>query len=114
MLTQRATILSEAFGAEDRYHDATKSWTDVAGHTWACRIDPTSSQESEVDRDTRKSWFRIFLTEKAQGFIDSQSRIEVDGELYEVFGDVEVYRKRAITDHLEAILRTIDGGAPGG
>lgn len=109
LLTQRATILNETTSAEDRYHNPTKVWIDDSGHTWACRIDPTSSEESEVDRDTRKSWFRIFLTEKAQDHINARSHIVVDDITYEVFGDVEVYRKRAITDHLEAVLRKIEG-----
>lgn len=109
LLTQRATILTESSSSEDRYHNPVLAWTDVSGKLWACRIDPTSSQESEVDRDTRKSWFRIFLTEAAEGFINAKSRIVVDGRTYEVFGDIEIYRNRANTDHVEAILRTIEG-----
>lgn len=84
-------------------------YVDTSGFTWACRIAPFREEEIETDRDSRKSWFNMFLTEHAEGHITALSRVEVEGVTYEVFGDPKAFRHRNRTSHIECVLRTIEG-----
>lgn len=108
LLNQRASIFDEVTTTTDVYGSAIRSFVDTTGISWSCRVDPWKAQEFEVDRDTRKSFFRLMLSEKAAGHIDGHSRVQVDGVMYEVFGDPKVYRRRSRVSHVEAILRGIE------
>ena len=110
LLTSRATILNEQnTGTETRYGDDQRLYVDTTHKLWKCRVDPMKDQEYEVNRDTRRSWFHLFLTEKAYGHINALSRVVVDGVTYQVFGEPKVYRRRKNISHLEVVLRVIDG-----
>jgi len=109
LMCQHAVILNEVDTTEDQYGDDVRTFTDTSGIVWDCRIEPTSSQEYETDRDTRKSFFRLFLTEQATGELTAKSRVVIDNITYEVFGDPSPMRRRSRVSHIEAIVRIIEG-----
>ena len=82
----------------------------------------------EFDRDTRRTYYRILLDERAAGVLTGLSRITLDthsqrgvildsaledpessATIYEVYGEPEILHKRTSISHVEATLRTIEG-----
>jgi len=111
LLIQTCNILDQTEATTDRYEDDVLTFVNVSGLTFKCRVDPSSSIEAEVDRDTRKSMFKLFITPDAKPHINALSRVYVieEDKTYEVFGEPSAYLGRHALDHLEVILRAIEG-----
>lgn len=110
LLTETCDVLVEQELSEDEYGDAEKTWaTYYFEKPLQCKITPTSSDENEVDRDTRKSWFTLLVDQRAAGIIDALSRVVSEGIQYEVFGEPRVVRRRFDVSHVEASLRIMKG-----
>jgi hypothetical protein len=125
LLNQTCVIYDPTDTSTDAYGNAVHTYTQVA--QLACRVQTTKGMEVEVDRDTRKTWFKLHLDERAAGLINARSRVvllENDSQLgttiednrqyiegnpvFEVFGEPQVHRTRLRISHVEATLRTIE------
>ncbi len=126
LLNQTATIWNPQSSGPDSYGNDIPVYVAAGNHP--CRIQPWKGAEFEFDRDTRRTYYRILLDQRAAGVLSGRSRItlgtrsqrgtildsdlgspENRGEIYEVYGAPEVLHKRIAVSHVEATLRTLEG-----
>ena len=107
LLHQQCEILSKTEGAVNELNDFTTVY--VSEGFFPCRIEGWRQHEVEIDRDTRVSFFKLYLDERADGHIDGLSRVLLEGKTYEVIASPQTFRRRASVNHLEVVLREIEG-----
>lgn len=108
LLRQECAILDEVVTGLDEFGDQVKDY--VTNGFFKCRVDPNASTELELDRDTRVTFQRIFLDETAAGMVDALSVIAVtDGKTYQTYGDPQVFYSRSVVNHIEVMVRIIEG-----
>jgi len=109
LLNLECSILDPTESEDARYGDDVETYVDTTGKLYKCRLDSTKEMEYEVNRDTRKTMFRLFLGPEAYGHIDARSRVVIDSITYEVFGEPNSAPRRNRIDHLEVKLRILEG-----
>lgn len=100
------TVLDEEIVGEDRYHNETKAFA-TAGD-FACRLEVWRGREYEIDRDTRVTFYKVFIEPTVYGLISSTSIVVINDVMYSVYADPHVYWGRSVVNHVECILRSIE------
>src|SRR6266550_3701482 len=107
LLRQECEIFTKVEGTGDEMNDATVSYTSEG--TFICRLEGWKQHEVEIDRDTRVSFFHLYLDERAHGHINGLSRVVLEGTTYEVIATPQTHYRRGGVNHLEVVLRQIEG-----
>jgi hypothetical protein len=100
---QRGTLTTGPYGSADEI-----DWTTPAEVVYAAEVQPLSSDENVVLQQRVESRWRAFLPPGAD--VVATDRIVWDTVVYEIDGEPERWKRRAVMHHLELILTKVSGG----
>jgi hypothetical protein len=104
-LTQTVTVNVATLGSTDRYGNPTTSATSSTDYdAW---IEPLSSMENVIDRDTRVSMWRVILPEDAT--ISAVDTVTYDNQTFRVRGAPRTVVDALGDHHIEADLELVEG-----
>jgi hypothetical protein len=103
---ETVTVLTLVDGAKDRLG--------VAGRTWSpstvpgCSFQPVSATEANSNVDLTVTMWRLYAPPTLQ--LTSRDRVQVGPDVFEVFGDPQLWRDaRGRPQHVQALLRKARG-----
>lgn len=86
----------------DRYQNTTDDWSSPSTLEFACAIQPASTSEDIINRDTVVTRWRLHCA--ADIDITPIDRVSWRGRTLAVDGDLELHLLRGAPDHFEAFL----------
>lgn len=92
----------------DPYGNPVGDWEDPTSVTYPAEVQPLSATEDVVDQQRTDTRWRLWLGPTAD--LLATDRVEWDGQMYEIEGDVERWKQRGTLHHLKAILVKITQG----
>lgn len=93
---------------DDGYGNKTIDWENADSVEYPAEVQPLSSTEDVADQQRTDTRWRLWLGPAAD--LVATDRIEWDGEIYEVEGDVERWKQRGQLHHLKAVLMKVTQG----
>lgn len=94
--------------------DSTKDRLGVPARTWAstpvpgCSLQPVSATEANTNADLTIAMWRLYAPPTLQ--LTSRDRIQVGADVFEVFGDPQLWRDgRGRPQHVQVLLRKARG-----
>jgi hypothetical protein len=105
LLIQVATITNRTTSGVDEYHNPEE--VDSGATDVPCLLQQLRAEEIIAGEDRRITDQRLFLLPDVE--IDSQSKVTVDDIDYEVVGEPAVLKTPRGPNHLECIVRRIEG-----
>lgn len=96
---QRATTVSDGYGNQ------AADWANPDSADYPASVQPMTNDEDVVDQNRTVTRWRLFLDPTAD--VTATDRIEWDGDVYEVDGDIERWKRRGRLHHLQAVLMKV-------
>lgn len=95
-----------ATGSSDGYGNTTADWSGTLNEVdLPAEVQPAGSTEDVVDQARTTTRWRLWLFADAD--LTASDRVRWDGQVYEVDGDVETWKRRGAPHHLEALLMKV-------
>lgn len=103
LLVHTVGIRARTTGSADRYGNETIVYATAV--TTPARVEQTRSQEVLGDRDTRLTWFAIFLPPTVT--VAGLDHIEYGTRTFEVDGEPTTYFDSHVAHHITAVAREL-------
>ena len=109
LLIHSVTVKQRVPGATDRYGNETNAYD--AGTVYPARVQQLDvggqGRELLVGRDTRQTWFEVFLPPNAN--LDALSLIDWNGKSLQADGEPSVVYDSTGPHHIQAVCRQVEG-----
>lgn len=105
ILRDQVIRLRAAASPNDGYGNSKADWNSASSITYPAAVQPMtlrSSNENVVDQSRTVTRWQMFLPPSAD--VIATDRIEWNGQIFEVDGDIEVWKRRGRPHHIEAVL----------
>lgn len=87
--------------------DKVRDWANATEVTFAAHVEPDQTREVLDNRDVTVTGLRAILP--AATDFDATDRARWNGDVYEVDGDIERWRRRGRDHHVEVRLTRVEG-----
>ncbi|BEL07827.1 hypothetical protein Q0Z83_060180 [Actinoplanes sichuanensis] len=108
MQLRDSVIRQRAATVPDGYGNQRPDWSSTDDAAYPADVQPLATDEQVVDEQRTTTRWRLILPATAD--VIASDRIAWDGDVYEIDGDVQRWKRRGVVHHLEAVLLTVNQG----